>query len=382
MTTPIGSLAAAILSAAAAGAGFGLIGPAIGLNLDDWGESRSTVGLISTAGALSTLALTIFVPSLMRRIRVRRLIAAGAILAGATFLAFPLLPSVSSWFALRLVFGAALTILFVASEAWILELAPKGGQGRVLGVYVTALAGGLGLGGVLLELIGHRGFAPFAAGAALFLIPILAMRLPGPGATPPRDEGSPLATIRLRLLAAPAIMLAPFAMGAIESGSFALLPLYARDLDLGDDIASRTVLAFALGNILMQPFIGVLADRVGAPLMLAGLAALAFLSPAAVHLAGDSPVALLASLVLFAGSATGLYTIGLVMIAQRFAPGELASANAAFALMYGFGALAAPGAAGLLMDHFGPPGLLIALAAFPGALGCPLALAAISGRRA
>jgi MFS family permease len=62
------------------------------------------------------------------------------------------------------------------------------------------------------------------------------------------------------------------------------------------------------------------------------------------------------------GIATATYTLGLAILGQRFDPGTLVSANAAFIAFYGIGTILGPPAVGELMDRFGPNALPTALA--------------------
>ena len=68
-------------------------------------------------------------------------------------------------------------------------------------------------------------------------------------------------------------------------------------------------------------------------------------------------------LFLQAGVASGLYTVGLSLLGERFSGGAIAAANAAFIFAYGFGSLFAPPLAGYAMDSAGPQGLLWTLSA-------------------
>jgi MFS family permease len=63
------------------------------------------------------------------------------------------------------------------------------------------------------------------------------------------------------------------------------------------------------------------------------------------------------------GIATATYTLGLAILGQRFDPGVLVSANAAFIACYGVGTIVGPPVVGALMDRLGPNAL-------PAALGC------------
>ena len=54
---------------------------------------------------------------------------------------------------------------------------------------------------------------------------------------------------------------------------------------------------------------------------------------------------------------TGIYTIGTILVGERFRGAQLAGASAAFTAKYAMGVLIGPPAAGVSMDLFGPEGL-------------------------
>ncbi len=83
----------------------------------------------------------------------------------------------------RLVLGLGEGSVFTAGSAWIVDLAPPGRRGRVIGLYGLAVWSGLSIGPSIGELLYHAaGFHlvwAFAA-AAPFLGALVALRIPDP----------------------------------------------------------------------------------------------------------------------------------------------------------------------------------------------------------
>jgi MFS family permease len=359
------SLCAAILCAAMAGCGFGLLMPLVALNLEAMTGSGAVVGLNAAAAAISTLAATPLIPPLLARTPPRVTIAACAALTGLGILIFPLLPDVTVWFILRFTIGLAVTVIFVASETWINQLAKPESRAGLLAVYATVLSGGFGSGGVLLAVLGSQGFAPWIAGGAIFLlgaIPILFLKGPDLIA-PDRADSGPLALWNAGRLA-PIAILAGFVFGALETGIFALVPVYAERLGFTETVVGLLVAVGALGAIAMQIPIGRFADRAGRLVTLKLIAAGALVLALLIGVAGARLWALYPMIFLYVGIASAFYTVGLALIGERVRPGQLASANAAFIFAYGFGSLVGPVTAGAAMDAFNPWGLLAAFALF------------------
>lgn len=370
----IGSLAAAIGVGALSAIGFSLAVPAVALNLDDWGLSRGEIGFFTTAAGVSTVLFTPAAPWLLRRFAVQRICFVAAWAAALLLLAYPTFPHPAAWFVIRFLMSAVLTLLFVCSETWIIELAPPKRRSLIIGIYASVLAGCYGVGGLIMAGAGHQGYPPFAIGAAAFAIGSLALLLPGPGAAKPDANASGLGPIFSAAKLAPLVILAPFVMASIEVGLFNLGPIYARDIGLSDTAAALVITAMAAGNVALQAPIGLAADRFGPFPVLIAVTAMAILGPFLIHFAGAQELSLFAALFFYSGFVTGFYTMGLALMARRFEAGQIATANAAFAMSYGAGQLSSPMVAGPAMDALGPQGLLWALAAIAGLFALGLIL--------
>jgi len=68
-------------------------------------------------------------------------------------------------------------------------------------------------------------------------------------------------------------------------------------------------------------------------------------------------------LVAFGGAAGSLYAVGLAYVGSRYQGPDLASANAAFIMLYATGMVAGPPIVGLGMDMYSPDGLFFSIAA-------------------
>ena len=272
-----------------------------------------------------------------------------------------------AWFPLRFVFATALGVLFVLSEYWINAAAPSARRGLVMGIYASVLAVGFALGPIVLTLSGTEGWTPYLVGGALFVAggaPLMLARNQMP--TIEHGETKPVLPF---LFAAPAATGAALAFGALETGGFSLLPVWG--LRLGQDASDAALLVtlFAGGSLLFQIPMGMLSDRMDRRnlLLLVGLlgAAGALLLP----LAAANALLLGALLVVWGGLVTSLYTVGLAHLGARFAGSDLASANAAFFMIYNVGLVIGPPAIGFGMERVSPPdGFAYAMAAFAEAM--------------
>lgn len=361
------SLVSAILSAALAGCGFGLLMPLISLNLEAMTGSGAVVGANAAAAAVSTMVATPLIPFLFSRVAPRLAVALSSVLTGIGVAIFPFLPDVYAWWLLRFITGCAVTVIFVGSETWINQLAKPASRAGLLAAYATVLSAGFGSGGLLLAALGSQGFAPWFAGAAIFLfgaIPIALLR--GPGLVPPEPGEAGLKALIGAARLAPPAMLAGLVFGAMETGVFTLVPVYAERLGFAEATLGIIVAAAALGGIALQIPIGRFADTAGRLSTLRLVAAGGIILPLLAALAGANLVALLPLVFLFAGLSSAFYTLGLALIGERVGAGSLAAANAAFIFAYGVGSLIGPPVMGAMMDGFDPFGLMLGFSALAG----------------
>lgn len=361
------SLIAAICCAALAGCGFGLLMPLVALNLEAMTGSAAIVGTNAAAAALSTLLATPLIPALMARTAPRQTVVICALITAVGFVLFPALPDPVIWFALRFVMGLAVTIIFVASETWINQLAKPESRASLLAVYATVLSGGFGSGGLLLSLLGSEGWTPWIVGGVIYAIgalPILLLR--GPQIEPPSPDEAGLKSLLSAARLAPLAILAGLVFGGLETNVFSLMPVYAERIGIAERGVGLLVAIGALGAIALQIPLGKLADRTGRDRTLSGVALSAVILSVLMGLAGANLWLLIPMVFFFVGASSAFYTIGLAMIGERVQPGALASANAAFIFAYGLGSLLGPALGGVSMDVADPWGLMAAFAAMAG----------------
>ncbi|WP_300528546.1 MFS transporter [Maricaulis sp.] len=361
---PTRSLIVAISCAMICGIVFGLSMPLISLRLEEMTGSGLIVGLNGAVAALSTLVMAPIVPRLMTWLPPRAIMLASFSGAAGLFVLLPVFPDVAVWFVLRFLIGCFVTVVFVLSETWINQIVSPERRAMMLGVYGTALSGGFGLGGVAFSALHAAGDMAFYLGAAIFLLGVLpVIFLNGPQATAPDSETSTFKATLNALWIAPAAILAALAFGALETLIFSMMPVYADRIGFDRQMIGYMVVAVAMGALAFQIPVGWIADKTNRRATLVWIAACAAVTPILIGFAGQNLGLLLPLLFLQAGVASGLYTVGLSLLGERFSGGAIAAANAAFIFAYGFGSLFAPPLAGQAMDSAGPQGLLWTLSA-------------------
>jgi predicted MFS family arabinose efflux permease len=351
---------------ACGGAAIGLAFPLLAYNLDDWGVSEAGIGLFTLASAVSTVIATPFIPPLLGRFSIRTVLATALMLIALAFSGYLVVQTVPAWFGFRFMAGVAFSLLFVSCEAWALDRAPPDKRGLVMGMFASTFAGAMALGGTVVAFVGYTGVAPFAVGGLIAMLGLFLLLLPGRAPPPPEGESASPKALWERMKTAPIVMAAPLAMGAIETAKYNLIPIYARRIGFADEVGAAMITAAGLGVLVMQPLLGLLADRFGVKRSLAFCALTGMILPLVIAGMGAAEGPALMAVFAYSGLVTGLYTIGIVWLGRRFAGADLAAGNAAFALCYGLGQMLGPAGAGATFTAFGPVGFMAGLAAIAG----------------
>ncbi|MEQ1942734.1 MFS transporter [Mesorhizobium sp. VNQ89] len=351
-------ISAAISSISVVGIAIGLGMPLLSVILESRGISATMIGLNTAIAGVASIVAAPFATPLAVRFGVVWTMLSMILLGAIAFVGFYFVSSFWMWFPLRAILHFALTVLFILSEFWISSSAPPRQRGFVLGIYGTVLALGFAGGPWLFAQIGSQGFLPFGITfvlVALAAIPVLAAWRESP-AIHTGDAEQPKSFIRFIWLV-PTATAAVLVFGAVETGGFALFPVYGARIGYSESDAALLLSMIGLGNVMMQIPMGMLSDRVSDRRHLLLLCAVIGLIGTLLmpHLMSNWHIMALL-LFLWGGAVAALYTVGLAHLGSRLTGRDLASANAAFVLCYGLGMVVGPQAVGIGMDLFGTNG--------------------------
>jgi MFS family permease len=354
------AIGAAILLITLVGLSLSLFIPLLSIEMERMGVSGTLSGLNTAFAGLGTLCTLPFVPRLAARFGLERVIITSLLVSAALAAGFHLLPF-WAWFPLRFVFGATIGTLFVVSEFWITSLAPPDRRGLVMGIYATMLAVGFASGPLVLRFAGTEGIGPYLTGGLIYALAALPLLLAR--GKVPVISGESHGPVWRYMIAVPVATFAGLVFGAVETGAFALFPVYG--LRNGFDAASSALLISVVtaGNIVSQIPIGWLADRVDRRLTLLLCAVVGVAGAAAMPFTVGDNGLFYGVLFVWGGFIGGLYTVGLAHLSAKFEGAELANANAAFVMLYSVGLIAGPPFVGLTVDLVGVHGFAWALCA-------------------
>lgn len=361
------SIGAAIASISVVGISIGLGVPLLSVILESRGFSATAIGANTAVAGIASIVAAPFAAPLAARYGTVPVMVAMILGGGTAFLGFYVLDQFWMWFVLRALLHFAITTLFILSEFWITASAPSSKRGLVLGVYGTVLSLGFAFGPWLFSQIGSEGFMPFGVAFALISIASLPVLMAWRQSPDIRGEsgGSHRPAFARYIFMVPMATAAVLVFGAVETGGFALFPVYGARIGYSEADAALLLTAIGLGNVLMQIPLGLISDRMrDRRHLLVICAAIGLVGMIALPYAQGDWTASAAILFVWGGVVAGLYSVGLAHLGSRLTGRDLASANAAFVLCYGIGMLVGPQAIGIGMDLFGPAGFAHSIAVF------------------
>lgn len=358
------SISAAIAAISAVGIAIGLGIPLLSFVLENRGYSASLIGMNTATAGAASIAAAPFATPIAERFGVVRTMLGMILISAVSFAGFYFASAFWIWFPLRVSLHFALTVLFILSEYWINVCAPPARRGLILGVYASVLSLGFAFGPWLFAQIGSSGFSPFGVAICIILfaaVPILIAWRESPAITGDKRTSGFARYIVLVPTATGAVLV----FGAVETGGFALFPVYGNRIGFSEAEAALLLSMVGLGNVLLQIPLGLLSDHVRDRRLIlvacavVGLAGMLVL-PYSVH----SWSLTAAVLFVWGGCVVGLYTVGLAHLGDSLTGRDLASANAAFVFCYSLGMLLGPQLTGISLDVIGPNGFAWSLAVF------------------
>ncbi len=313
---------------AVVGIGLSLSIPLLSLEMERMGLSNTWIGINTAIAGVASIVVLPFVPRVAARLGVMPLLLGAIAVAALALLGFRAVYDFAWWFPLRFVFSAALGR--AVRPLRVLDQ-PGGAAG-------PARPGDGGLRHGAGARLRHRTDAAARPrhqrlGAVPRRRRPVLRRHAAPDAGPQPLAGDPAqgrAGLPRLPAGRPSATLAALVYGAVETGGFAILPIYGLRLGLTAEQAAGLVSIAALGNVLFQIPVGVLADKVDKRRVLLAAAFLGAVGAACLPLGAEDPWLLAVILFAWGGIAGTLYTVGLAHLGARFDGAALAGANAAF----------------------------------------------------
>ena len=346
------NLMAILLSVMVVGTTISMSLQLLALIMEQRGYGTDIIGIHASMTAVAILSIGPFVPKLMSRINAVPLMYMGIALIALSLYALSSSDDLLTWFGYRYFLGAGICLVWIISETCINAIASEGNRGKIMGLYGCFFAVGFALGPIILTLVGSEGFLPFYICIAIVLLS--AIPLFYIGSIDLDFDGHDSHGFWQIGKQSPLLYVIGFTAGFVEVAVYTLLHIYGIHINLAVQDAMIMLSVFVVGSVLLQPFIGRTADKLGLrPVLLA-----AVLLPFTIH----SQWLLWPMVFIWGGVAIGIYTSGVIGIGHRFEGDELAAGNSGFIMMYAVGTLLGPTIAGIAMKISDPQGYVWTLA--------------------
>lgn len=349
------SLAAAIGSTSTVGLTMGLTWPLLSLILEEQGTDSRLIGLSAATQSLAIVAFSPFAPRLMARLGVYRSIIASVAVAMAMLPLLALFRNVYVWFPVRLLLGAATTVVFIAGETWVVQLATDRTRGRVVGLLGLVWSVAFGAGPLILSVVGIEGWSPFLIG----LVALMFSALPLAFAADLAPEFGSGGNLRLRAAfnIIPATLLAGAALAIFDNVNDSFVPIYVLRNGHEQSLALWALASLHLGILTAQLPIGWVMDHYGRWPVLLGVIGTMLAASLLWPFTVDDVAMLFPTMFVMGASSGSLWTVSLVLIGDRFSGRDLAVANTARGVIYGVGSVAGPTIAGSALWAWDPHGV-------------------------
>ena len=242
---------------------YGTLTPLVPYFSEEFGLSKSAVGILSGAFGAGVLVGSAPGAYLASRAGVKAAAIAGLILMSLTSLAFGLADAAWVLVLARFVGGFGSSLSWVAAFTWLTARAPDERRGEAIGLMISAAVFGALLGPALGSVAAIVGLVPaFAAvGVVGMGISLWAAVEPAPG---PAERRPPLGTLRAILRPHLATGLWLIALSPLLFSVLAVLvPLELSRLGWGAAAVGAVFLASAAFEAVVHPLLGRWTDRVG-----------------------------------------------------------------------------------------------------------------------
>ena len=298
------------------GMSLGFIIPLVSLVLEQRGFDSTLIGLMGAAPAFGILAFAPLVPFIVRHLGAQCTINLAIGVTGTTVLLMPLIDHYGFWLVMRFFSGAAINVLFVISETWINQIAVEENRGRLVAIYGTTLSLFIAIGPVLINITGTEGALPFLVAALIYYIAILP-QLAGGGNAPAIEGRANFGVFRFFKIA-PILTSGVLLFAYLDGTGLSILPVYGLRHGLSVGESTTMVTALIVGYLALTIPIGWLADKVERKVLLFLCGCLFLSCSVALPLIMSVKSMVWPILFLLGASGSGIYTLALILIGQRF----------------------------------------------------------------
>ena len=344
--------------------GLGIISPILPLYASDLGANLVQIGLLSSAWSISRLVFTAPAGRYSDRGSKKRVIMAGLLVYSVISFLYVLAWDFTSLISIRFLHGLGSAMTMPIAMAYGAALAPRGREGRYMGLMTSAMFAGMGLGpylgGTLTDMFGSKSVAFYAMGGlsalSLFLVTVFLPDERVESDMGDRPRPSFMTVLSIRILRAAFIYRVVGALGRGSVMGFLSMylsnPVVEGGLGISYSMVGLILSVSQLASAFLQGPFGVLADRYSKTRLILLGGVLGALGLALIPLAHNTWEALAAQLVFTVGGAVGMPALTAIVAIEGREIG-MGTTMSVLQSSMSLGMIAGPLMSGILGDLFG-----------------------------
>ena len=256
------------------------------------------------------------------------------------------------WAASRLLYGTAMTLMFVVSQSWINAVVTNQARGKIQATYNTLFIVGLGVGGYGIGFVDLSGSMAPQISIVITLLAMLPLLLPGLPSPPLESAG------RIRLLRAwqisPIGFVGMFCVGGLTLLIQGFAPIYGQASGFSPAEIGRMMLFMQLGIIGVQLAAGAISDQIDRRwVLIASGLAVVFFAGITSQVTGLNFYLLVAAFGLWAGATETVFAVASAQAYDHAEPSEYVMLSATLITLWSLGAAVIPAGASFLTDLIG-----------------------------
>lgn len=272
------------------------------------------------------------------------------------------------WIASRIVYGFAVSGLFIVSQSWLHDASPDRWRGRVMGIFYMSYVLGIGGGSFLMRFVpldGHGAVFIAISFATLAVFPVGMTQLPPP--PPP-----PIGSINLRKVwkFAPTGLLGMITVGGLTMMVQGFAPIYATSTGYAKNDVALLMALMQVGMVAIQLPLGAASDLVDRRWVLLATSILVVGGAAvALGLQGVSLIWLIVIFAVWSGATETIYSVSNAQANDQADPADYVMLSSTLLFAWSASAFALPLIATFATGLYGPTAFMWIAIAVSAAFG-------------
>lgn len=327
-----------------------VITPATVIILSRKEYSATEIGFFAALPFITILFTTAFLTKIIKKLGFKKSYYLAMLIITIPSFGFIMTDDFYVWCFLNFLSGFSGSVLWVVTESYIADIAPKRRKGKFIGLFETTIGAAYAIGpmlSVMFDLIAEQA-----------LILALVLRFISWGffffTRFKKDRFEKVKKKKDKLFkfvkAAQFLIVASFLSGFYETGTMGIITFYAIRINISEYYASIVPGIISFGSLLMQYPLGIMADKFNNRKILICCFILLLLSCIMLIISENHYMVFWVAIFIWGAAGGGLYTLAMVIIGKQYEGENILRATILLVVSYTLGSFLAPALGGFAMD--------------------------------